>query len=88
MPLSDLNHAMYKGWSESAQYEFVFRITGQFADESKSISFGDFRAVLAHERILENGQHIFRWKVFSRTNEKIEQALKLEREKNMGSSFP
>ena len=87
MPL-DKEGSEFSKW---AKYEFVFRITGRFADENESIPFGDYRAVLIHEQIRKHGkwagQDIFKWEIFEKTNEKQESILKLEREKTLGFSF-
>jgi hypothetical protein len=79
-------------FSKQAKYEFVFRITGRFADREESESLGDYRGVLVHEQIQPHdewkGQDIFKWEFFDKTNEKIESILKLEREKELGFVFP
>jgi hypothetical protein len=88
MPL-DKQGSEFSKW---AKYEFVFRIMGRFADKESSESFGDYRGVLLHEQIQPHGewagQDIFKWEFFDRTDEKVESVLKLEREKELGFSFP
>jgi hypothetical protein len=87
MPL-DKQGSEFSKW---AKYEFVFRVTGRFADKEESESLGDYRGVLLHEQIQPHGewagQDIFKWEFFDKTDEKIESALKLEREKELGFSF-
>jgi hypothetical protein len=86
MPLHSVDE-----FTSSAEYEFVFEITGRFDDDEKSVILGKYRGILVHKQIRSHGkvaeQDFFVWIYFNETNEKKEASLKAEREKALGFSL-